>query len=252
VIFASIDGDPIVAAATLVGAIVVAFLVDRFVLAHAGRAAERADLGTSRAARTRLRVVRRLIFVVIVGIGLVLALSQFTKLDKIAAGLFASTAVAGIIVGLAARQVLANPVAGIGLAISQPIRIGDAIELEGESGRVDDITLSYTYIDTRDGRLLVVPNEKVATSLLVNRSTGDRTAPATASVWVPLQANLGKARRALKSADGFDGVSVAEITAEGVRIEVQGRRDPERTVVGDEEAKLRESAHEALREAGLL
>ena len=91
----------------------------------------------------------------------------------------------GLVLGLAARQVLANPLAGILLAISQPIRIGDTVTIEGETGRVDDLTLSHTFIDTGDGRLVIVPNETVVTNVVVNRSTGDLSAPVMASVWVP-------------------------------------------------------------------
>ena len=151
-------------------------------------------MGVSRAAATRLRVVRRLVFVTIVVVGIGLALSQFTKLEKLATGLLASSAVLGIVLGLAARQVLANPLAGILLAITQPIRIGDTITLEDETGRVDDLTLSYTYIDTGDGRLMVVPNEKVVTNIVFNRSTGDQNAPVAASVWLPRDGDIEKAR----------------------------------------------------------
>ena len=248
------NGDWITAAITMVVAIVIAILVDRFVIGHAGSYASRrfGDVTVSRTAQTRLRLVRRLVFVVIVGIGAVFALSQFARLEKLATGLLASSAVVGLVVGLAARQVLANPVAGILLAISQPIRIGDTITLEEETGRVDDLSLSYTYIDPGDGRLMIVPNEKVVTSVLFNRSTGDRGAPATASVWTPLGADLVAARRALEATDDIATVTVAEMTAEGVRLEVQAPRDPERTVMGEEEAKLRERAHRALRRAGVL
>jgi small-conductance mechanosensitive channel len=142
-------------------------------------------------------------------------------------------------------------VAGILIAITQPIRIGDTVTIGEDSGRVDDLTLSYTYIDPGDGRLMVVPNERVVTSVLFNHSTGDRTAPATVSVWVPPAADLAQARSVLKPA-GAAEVTVAEMTPQGVRIELKGQRDRERTQVGDEEAQLRESAHEALRGAGLL
>jgi small-conductance mechanosensitive channel len=120
-----------------------------------------------------------------------------------------------------------------------------------DTGRVDDLTLSYTYIDPGDGRLMVVPNEKVVTSVVFNHSTGDRAAPATVSVWVPPGADLERASDALGPA-GAAEVTIAEMTPQGVRIEIRGPRDRERTQVGDEEAELRESAHEALRKAGLL
>jgi small-conductance mechanosensitive channel len=246
------NGDWISAAITMAVAVTIAIVIDRYVLAHAGRYASRvAEVSVSRAASTRLRLVRRLIFVVILTIGAAVALNYVTKLDKLATALLASSAVIALIAGLAARQVLANPLAGIMLAITQPIRIGDSITIEDHDGRVDDLTLSYTFIDTGDGRLMVVPNEKVVASIVFNRSTGDRTAPATASVWLPLAANVGKARRVLEPLE-FSSISVAEITAEGVRIEVQGSRDPNRTVLAGEEAALREKAHDALREAGVL
>src|SRR5687768_3295406 len=111
-------------------AVLAAFAVDRYVITHAGRYAARVgtDVTVSRAAATRLRLIRRLIFVVILVIGAALALSQFTKLEKLATGILASSAVLGLVLGLAARQVLANPLAGIMLAVTQPIRIGDTIQ----------------------------------------------------------------------------------------------------------------------------
>jgi small-conductance mechanosensitive channel len=245
-------GDEISAAITMLVAILIAFAVDRFVIGRGARLAESvSETGISRAGQTRLRLIRRLVFVVILLIGAALALSQFDKLERLAAGLLASSAVLGLVLGLAARQVLANPIAGILLAITQPIRIGDSIQIGEENGRVNDITLAYTYVDTLDGRLMVVPNETVVTSVVFNRSTGDRTAPAKASVWLPEDADLGRARKALAALE-VSSVDVAEITSDGVRIEVHGASDPTRTVMEGEEAVLRERSHEALREAGLL
>jgi small-conductance mechanosensitive channel len=248
----SIHGDALSAIVTMAVAIVIAFAVDRLVIGRGGRVAARiGEGGVSRAAQTRLRLIRRLVFVTILVIGAALALSRFDNFNRLATGILASSAVLTLIIGLAARQVLANPMAGLLLAITQPIRIGDSVTIDDETGRVDDLTLSYTFLDTGDGRLMVVPNEVVVTSVVFNRSTGDRTAPAAASVWVPPGADLGRARAALEAAE-IAGVEVAEMTADGVRIEVHGRRDPERTKTGAEEAQLRERAHDALRGAGLL
>ena len=250
---ASSNSDLVSALVTMAVAIVIAFAVDRLAIARAGHVAAKVGEGPlSRAAETRLRLVRRLVFVVILVIGAALALSRFTQFERLATGILASSAVLGLVVGFAARQTLANLVAGILIAVTQPIRIGDTVTIgEEDTGRVDDLTLSYTYIDPGDGRLMVVPNERVATSVVFNHSTGDRTAPATVSVWVPPSADLEQARSVLKPA-GAAEVTVAEMTPEGVRIEIRGSRDRERTQVGDEEAELRERAHEALRKAGLL
>jgi small-conductance mechanosensitive channel len=246
------QSDLISALITMGVAIVIALAIDRLVIARGGRVASRmAETTLSRGAQTRLRLVRRLIFVIILAIGAALALSRFHQFSRLATGILASSAVLGLVVGFAARQTLANMVAGIIVAITQPIRVGDTVSVADNTGRVDDITLSYTYIDTGDGRLMVVPNEQVLSAPVFNHSTGDRTAPATVSVWLPPAASLEEARSVLKPA-GATEISVAEITPEGVRLELKGPRDRERTQVGDEESALRLHAHQALRAAGLL
>jgi small-conductance mechanosensitive channel len=246
------NGDWITAVISIAVAFVVALIVDRFVIGRATRVASRvSETQVSRATTTRLRLIRRLVFVGIVVIGLAVALAQFDKLNKLATGILASSAVLGLVLGLAARQVLANPLAGILLAVSQPIRIGDTITFGEETGRVDDITLAHTFIDTGDGRLVIVPNELIVTNVVVNRSTGDLTAPVTASVWVPPAADLERAREALARLEPSQ-VDVAEITPDGVRIEIHGPRRPGGTRASGEEAALRERAQRALREAGVL
>lgn len=246
------NGDWISAVITLLIAFAIAFVVDRFVIARATRVASRvSDTTVSRAARTRLRMVRRLVFVAIIVVGLGIALSQFQRLDKLANAVLASSAVIGLVLGFAAQKILANPLAGILLAISQPIRIGDSVTIEDETGRVDDLTLSHTFIDTGDGRLVIVPNEVVVTNVVVNRSTGNLSAPVKASVWVPPDADLSRAREALGRLEPSQ-VDVAEITPDGVRIEVHGPRRPGGTRAAGEEAALRERAQRALREAGVL
>jgi small-conductance mechanosensitive channel len=249
---AEISNDAVAALITIGVTVLIAVVVDRFVIGRGTRMARRVgDVGTSRAAETRLRVVRRLVFVGILIIGGALALSRFANFERLAAGILASSAVLTLVIGLAARQVFANPMAGLMIAITQPIRIGDSVTIDDVSGRVDDVTLSYTFVDTGDGRLMVVPNERVVGSVLFNRSTGDRTAPAAASVWLPPAADIANARAAL-SAEGIARIDVAEMTADGVRLEVHDRREPERTKTGEEESALRERAQGALRAAGLL
>ena len=197
------NGEWITAAITMVVAVVIALVVDRLVIGRGARVADRvSETGISRGAQTRLRLIRRLVFLLILLIGAAIALSQFDKLSKLAAGLLASSALIGLVIGFAAQKVLANPLAGIMLAITQPIRIGDSIEIEDVSGRVDDITLAHTFVDTGDGRLMVVPNEIVASSVVFNRSTGDRSAPASISVWVPADADLDSGPECARGARG--------------------------------------------------
>jgi small-conductance mechanosensitive channel len=250
--FWSDHGDEVSAAITLLITVLIAFLVDRLVIARGTRVAERmADGGVSRAAHTRLRLVRRLVFVLILLIGVALALSQFPQIKRLATGILASSAVLGLVVGFAARQSLANMVAGVVLAVSQPIRIGDRVTFEETTGRVDDITLAYTYIDPGDGRLVVVPNERIVTGTIANHSTGDRAAPVTVTAWVPADTDVSQAEGVLKGI-GADSVHISEWTPDGLRLEIKVATDRDRTRVGDEESALRERTQSALQGAGLL
>lgn len=105
-----------------------------------------------------------------------LVLGQFTELKRLATGILASTAVLAAIVGFAAQHTLGNMVAGVELAVSQPIRIGDRVKFEDVDGRVVDITLSYTYVDPGDGTSYVIPNQLLVEGVVHNLSTGDTEA----------------------------------------------------------------------------
>jgi small-conductance mechanosensitive channel len=130
----------------------------------------------SRSTRTRLRVLRRVVLLAIFLVLAALALSQFTELKRLATGILASTAVLGLIVGFAAQHTIANMVAGVQLAVSQPFRIGDRVAFEEREGRVTDITLSYTYVDPGDGSSVVIPNQLLVEGIVHNRSTEDTQA----------------------------------------------------------------------------
>jgi len=105
-----------------------------------------------------------------------IVLAQFTSLGRLAAGIFASTAVLGLIIGFAAQNTIANIIAGILIAVTQPIRIGDRIGFEEREGRVVDITLSYTFVDPGDGSRIVIPNQLLVEGIVHNHSGADTTA----------------------------------------------------------------------------
>jgi small-conductance mechanosensitive channel len=211
--------DWIVAGASVVTAFVLAEVVDR-VLSRRGKRLSAAVAGgeLSPVAITRLRLLRRLIFALIIVIGIAVALSQFDSVRSIATGILASSAVLGLVIGFAARQTLANVIAGILLAITQPIRIGDLVTFEGDSGEVEDMKLSYTYIRQDDGRRLVVPNERLAASSIQNHTVVDPRLQVEVSVWLPPDADLDRALELI--ADGDEGIAatVAEVDKEGVRL----------------------------------
>jgi small-conductance mechanosensitive channel len=106
---------------------------------------------------TQVRVLLRVAEVVIALLTLGFALMTFKEVRQYGVTLFASAGVAGIVAGLAARPVISNFLAGVQLAISQPIRIGDAVIVENEWGNVEEITFSYVVIRLWDWRRLIVP-----------------------------------------------------------------------------------------------
>jgi small-conductance mechanosensitive channel len=134
------------------------------------------QVSVSRSTKTRLRILRRLLALVVILILVAIGLSQFTELKRLAAGILASTAVLGLIVGFAAQHTIGNMVAGVQLAVTQPIKIGDRITFEEVSGRVTDITLSYTYVNPGDDSSIVIPNQMLVEGVVHNESTGDTKA----------------------------------------------------------------------------
>jgi small-conductance mechanosensitive channel len=130
----------------------------------------------SRSTRTRLRFLRRLLVLVVFVVLAAIALAQFTELKRVATGILASTAVLAAIIGFAAQHTIGNMVAGVQLAVSQPIKIGDRVAFEDVTGRVVDITLSYTYVDPGDGSAVVIPNQMLVDGILHNLSTEDTQA----------------------------------------------------------------------------
>ncbi len=106
---------------------------------------------------TQVRVLVRVLDVVIVIVTVGFALMTFNAVRQYGVTLFASAGVAGIIAGLAARPVLSNFLAGVQLAVAQPIRIGDTVIVENEWGNVEEITFSYVVVKLWDLRRMIVP-----------------------------------------------------------------------------------------------
>jgi small-conductance mechanosensitive channel len=244
--------DELTALASVAVAVLGAILLDR-AFARRGRAMAaavgRGEL--SPVAQTRLRLVRRLVSAAIVLLGVMIAMAQFGTLSRVATSVLASGALAAAVVGFAARQVLANSVAGVMLAITQPLRIGDHVGFEGESGTVEDVRLNYTYLRTGAGKRVVIPNERLAAGVLHNDTIVSQLGQVRVPLWLALEADSDAAAAALQDLHGVSAVEVAEVSADGVRLEMTAepvaadRR-------GAHEAELRAAALRALRRAGLL
>src|SRR6266849_1929831 len=142
---------------------------------------------------TRYRVLRRTISVAIIVFGLFSALLVIPQVRAVACGLLASSAVLGVIIGFASQRTLGNFVAGLLIAISQPVRLGDRVTYAGEDGVIEEIGLTYTFIRTDDGARLVVPNEKLASDTIRNSTIRSMGTFAEITVQVPLSVDLAAA-----------------------------------------------------------
>jgi len=147
---------------------------------------------------TRYRVLRRSVTASILFVGFFSALLVIPEVRAIAGGLLASSAVLGVIIGFASQRTLGNFVAGLLIAIAQPVRLGDRVTYGGEEGVVEEIGLTYTFIRTEDEARLVVPDEKLASDTIRNSSIRTRETFAEITVQVPLSADLGAAVDALR------------------------------------------------------
>jgi len=139
---------------------------------------------------TRYRVLRRAITAAILVVGLFSALLVIPGVRAVAGGLLASSAVIAVVIGFASQRTLGNFVAGLLIAISQPVRLGDRVVYGGEEGVVEEIGLTYTFIRTPDFARIVVPNEKLASDTIRNASIRGRETYAEVTVQVPLSADL--------------------------------------------------------------
>lgn len=144
-------------------------------------------------AATRYRVLRRTISAAFILVGLFSALLVIPQVRAVAGGLLASSAVLGVIIGFASQRTLGNFVAGVLIAIAQPVRLGDRVCYQGEDGIVEEIGLTYTFIRTEDQARLVVPNEKLASDTIRNSTIRSRETFAEITVPVPLSVDLAAA-----------------------------------------------------------
>jgi small-conductance mechanosensitive channel len=118
---------------------------------------DKADNLKERKIRTQLSFIRKLVVAIIIFVTIAIILLSFESMRKIGTGLLTGVGVGGIIVGFAAQTSLGNLLAGFQIAFTQPIRIDDVLVVEGEWGRVEDITLTYVVLRIWDQRRLILP-----------------------------------------------------------------------------------------------
>jgi small conductance mechanosensitive channel len=236
---------------TVILVLVVVFAVDR-AFKRRGRALARRVAGgdLDPVLETRLRFVRRLVEAIIVVIGLAIALSQFTALDRFAASILASSAIAAAVIGFAAQQTIGNVIAGVMLAVTQPIRIGDRVSFEDHSGVVEDIRLTHTFLQTGTDARIIVPNGKLAGSVVRNDSIVTETVAVEVEVWLANESDELRALDVIEAGVAGTSASIKAITSEGTVLAVAG--EPASPVErAPREADLRREVVRALRSASL-
>jgi small-conductance mechanosensitive channel len=158
------------------------------------RLAER-DPSVAARRRTTFTILLRVVVAVVALIGVWVVLSVYPATTEIARAFLASSAVLAVIAGLALTTPLGNLGSGLMLAFSQPVRLGDRITVGDHTGVVDEITLSYTALQTDEGRRVFVPNREMVASIIVNNSVADPRRLVRVQLPVRIDAPLGEARR---------------------------------------------------------
>jgi small-conductance mechanosensitive channel len=203
-------------------------------------------------AETRYRVLRRTISVSILLFGFFSALLVVPQVRAVAGGLLASSAVLGVIIGFASQRTLGNFVAGLLIAITQPVRLGDRVTYDGQDGIIEEITLTYTFIRADDGARLVVPNEKLASDTIRNSTIRSRESFAEITVPVPLSTDLGAAVEGLREEVAAERGASVYVSAIDVNAIVTVRvAAPTADAAQQLERDLRVRAHQRLRALGV-
>jgi small-conductance mechanosensitive channel len=170
---------------------------------------EHPDNLDARRIHTQALVLERTLIGVIVLLGAGAGLMTFPRVREIGASLLVSAGVAGLAIGLAARPVLENLIAGLQLAFTQPIRVDDVVVVEGEWGRVEEITATYVVVKIWDERRLIVPFARFISQPFQNwtrRSAGILgTVILHADYAVPVQAVREELMRLCAGNDLWDG-----------------------------------------------
>lgn len=178
---------------------------------------EVADNLSARRARTQTHVIGGALQGGAALVGIAIALMTFPQIRQIGATLLASAGVIGLIAGIAAKPVFGNLIAGLQIAITQPIRFDDVVIVEGEWGRIEEITSAYVVVRIWDERRLVVPLQWFIEHPFENWTRTTSQLLGTAFLWLDYRAPMAAIRDELKriceSDERWDGrVCVAQIT----------------------------------------
>ncbi|MGW0506234.1 mechanosensitive ion channel family protein [Micromonospora sp. NPDC003241] len=171
----------------------------------------------ARRVRTQVVMLRRVTIVVIVVLTVGVMLMTFPAVRGIGAGVLTSAGVVGIVAALAAQSLLGNVFAGLQLAFSDAVRLDDVVVVEGEWGRIEELTLSYVVVQIWDDRRLILPTSYFTSTPFQNWTRTEAAVLGTAEFdvdWsLPVQAMREELRRLVEGTDLWDGrVCVLQVT----------------------------------------
>ncbi len=132
-------------------------------------------------------MIRRLVSATIYLIGLMLIIYQIPQLRSLVTAIVAGAGIAGLAIGYAARDSLANFTSSIFIAVFKPFRVGDLVDFRGEHGQIEDLTLRHTVIRTTDNKRVIIPNSIMGNEPIINWSIRD-----SEITWI-VDFDLGKA-----------------------------------------------------------
>ncbi len=162
---------------------------------------------------TQVRILRRIATAIVVVLAGAVALLQYDPLHEIGTGILASAGIVGIVIGVAAQRTLADLIAGIQIALTQPIRVDDVVIAEGEFGWVEEITLTYVVVRVWDRRRIVLPITHFIEKPFQNwtRTSSDLIGSVFLRVdyRTPVGAVREELRRVVEASDYWDGDACA-------------------------------------------
>ena len=190
--------------------------------------ADIADNLQARRIQTQTRVLARIGIGAVLIAGLAFILMTFPRARQLGASLLASAGVAGVIIGLAARSVFGNLLAGLQIALAEPLRIDDVLIIEGEWGRVEEITATYVVLNIWDQRRMVVPLQWFIEHPFQNWTRHGSELLGTVFLWVdytlPMDAVRAEARRLCEASANWDGrvcnVQVTDSSERGMQLRI--------------------------------
>jgi len=165
--------------------------------------------------RTYVSIFRRVfIFVMILG-SIWIGLSEFTNMEGLGKTLLTSAGIAGVVIGIAAQPILGNIIAGLQVAVTQPVRIGDTVMMEGDWTTIEDLRYTYAVLKTWDERRLIVPMRRLITEIVENWSHTEVHQTCVVYLYVDYGADIEAIRdkftEVVKENDLWDGTTDPEM-----------------------------------------